>query len=306
MVKSWQIAPDPGEESTLNDQRILFSRDGSRLLTHYSMFAVWSVPDGRLIASAAAADIDAGFFRNADFGVPGSASDGLIGLGAAKDNSAAELWDISESPTLPPPQAGRGGLPPIRPRLRSRVALQPAVPGEGFFAPASLQFSPDGSKFAVAWRGVASVYDVASLARLGSYTSRWEQETVVWVPGGEHVQYSSRTRSTASVCLWDFSRPEAPPVVTVDVGRDEEFQGWLLGGASYLISRELAVCRVPDGPKTFAVEERRVADGSVVRSVIIQSRAGTHGFIDVCLSPDLRALLVFPCPGFPPRILVFG
>ena len=141
-----------------------FSRDSTRVVTVLKgsdHFAVWGVPGGQLLAVNRGDPADDIYALNADIGVPGSASDGLVGLGA-DIALAVDLWDVSPSP--------EGGV--VRPRLRSRVVLAPGgddVEDPGFTY--GFKFSPDGSKFVVSFRGTVHVCDVASLARLGSYTS---------------------------------------------------------------------------------------------------------------------------------------
>ena len=106
------------------------------------------------------------------------------------------------------------------------------------------------------------------------------------------------------MCVWDFSRPEAPSVLTF------ESDAFLEGGfppidAAYFVRRMLGG-RSPTDPFTFVMEERRAADGSVPRSAFVGSDRGSHGgFPQVERSPDDRALLLRPFDGAPARVVMF-
>ena len=280
---STDVPPAILQNSGCNGITVTFSRDSTRALTLFRYsdhFAVWSVPDGQLLA-VNRGDPNGFGYDCADFGVPGSASDGLVGL--CSRNSTADLWDVS-----PPPEGG-----PSWPRLRSRVDL---APGEnGRYSGSSFAFSKTGSEFVAACLRATYVYDVASLTRLGAYTSPSSfLSGAAWAPDGRHVLVSW----DASACVWDFSRPGAPPVVSADVGPESRFHSWSPRGDSYFISQEndggmyLPYCEL---------EERRAANGSLVRAV-------TQGPWSGCapsISPDSHALLVFPFWGNPARIVVF-
>ena len=252
-------------------------------------FAVWNVPDGQLMAFNHGAPIGITYLCT-DFGVPGSASDGLVGLGAVQIG-AVYLWDAS-----PPPEGCRNLGPPegpSRPRLRSRVDLEP-FPA---WYTASFSFSSDGSKFATAVNGVAFVYDVASLTRLGAYTSPGPSlyPKAVWASDGRHVLVSWGDKSA---CFWDSSRPnDLPSVVTIRASPGSHFHSWSPSGASYFVF-SLLKGQAPNGPTTRALEERRAADGSLVRAVNL---GPTGGFSRVSISPDAHALLVGPGVGVSPR-----
>ena len=284
--------------SVITGVSVAFSRDSARVLTHFNLsdhFAVWSVPDGQLIA-VNTGDIDGDRFICADFGVPGSASDGLAGFGSY--DGTVHLWDIS-----PPPEGGEGSPP----RLQSRVDL---APGEGVghaLSVFSFAFSPDGSKFVAAHSGVAYVYDVASLTRLGAYTSPSNRADVAWASDGRHVLGASGwgpgRETPKSAFVWDFSRPEAPSVVTV--GPDAYFRGWSHSGSSFFVTRKLEM-RAPNGPAAFVMEERRAADGSLIRDVSLGPLDCTHDFFYVVMSPDSHALVLHFVGGIPaPRVVVF-
>ena len=157
---------------------------------------------------------------------------------------------------------------------------------------------------------MAYVYDVASLTRLGTYTSPsawWAR--LAWVPSGQHVLVSWRAKLESygqkaserwgeNACLWDYRSPEAaaPPAITVDDAPGLIFRGWSPGGSSYYVVRSFLL----HGSSAHAFEERRVADGSVVHSAGMRTES-EH----TCLSPDARALLTRPSPGFPMRIVLF-
>ena len=304
LEKAWDVALGADLE-TLGVLRgcvqvIVFSRDGSQLLAQSdgsSVFSLWSVPDGQLIAATPIDNFNVDTYVSPDIGVPGSASDGLVGLGlCATGRKEVHLFDVS------PPPEGEPNLP----RLKDEVVLGP-VGGSDYVR--SFAFSPDGNKFAaVCGDGTAYVYDVASLTRLGTYAMPWQHALATWVPGSQHVLLSCQTTHGASerACLWDFSRPEAPAVVTASVGPCEEFQGWSPSGTAYLVCRELDVRRAPNGPRTYAVELRRAVDGSVIRAVSLQSSGSDPKDSPyVFASPDSRALLVYPSRTVPARIVVF-
>ena len=156
-------------------------------------------------------------------------------------------------------------------------------------------FSPDGSKFATGLDKCAFVYDVASLARLGTYTTPSPWADTTWAPDGRRVLVSW----PFSAFVWDFSRPEeAPSVVTADVGPDARFHSWSPGGASYFAFRKSGEL----GQKTYALEERRSADGSLVRAVSLGPR---QRWPCMHISPDAHALLLSPSEDDPARIAVF-
>ena len=215
----------------------VFSRDSARLLTFFEnsdYFAVWSVSDGQLLAVNHPGDevawLERGFYKDPDFGVPGSASDGLIGFGSVSC-STVDLWDVS-----PPPEAGacrprrQRHSGPSQPRRRIRLDLAPhhaeldpdeGDPDEDKNAVDSFAFSRDGSKFAAAYRGTAChayVYDVASLMRLGAYTSSfaspdqyWGYELMKtsWAPDGQHVLVFRESRASGTSAA--RRRPPSPP-----------------------------------------------------------------------------------------------
>ena len=280
---------------------VAFSPDSKRLLTLFSFsnhFAVWSVPDGQLLAVNRGDPADDIYALNADIGVPGSASDGLVGLGA-DIALAVDLWDVSPSP--------EGGV--VRPRLRSRVVLAPG--GDDVEDPdfvGSFAFSGDGSKFVASFRGTVQVYDVASLERLGAYTSPSDDAWAFWLPDSPllWVRWDENEggRSRDNACVWDFSRPEAPSVFTVDVGPDARFHSLSPSGASYFLVCKLRG-RTRNAPTTHALEERRAAGGSLVRAVCLGSGGHDEVLPLVRMSHDRRALLVYPPGGGPARVIVF-
>ena len=79
-----------------------------------------------------------------------------------------------------------------------------------------------------------------------------------------------------------------PPVITAAIGPDEELEGWSPGGASYFVTKQ-SENPYPGELPLFALEERRAADGSLVRAVGLGSDRQTP-FIH--LAPDERALVV--------------
>ena len=316
LMKQWALATaatavhrdflEKAEWSDAQPLSMAFSRDSTRLLTLFPLsdhFAVWSVPDGQLVAVNKGSP-NGGWLSFPDFGVPGSASDGLVGF--LFNDFAVELWALAPAAT--------GGV--SRPRRRARVQLAPEVDEEyienmeddGESCDFSFAFSPNGSKFAVATRGKAYVYDIASRARIATFAPPWESARAAWTPGGQRVLVSCGDRS----CVWDFTRRGSPPVVTADVDPDESihgpdvyFNGWSPSGASYFVTRALERAR-GFGPAaaTFALEERRTADGALLRAVNFRSGDG-HAPM-VALSPDSHAALIDPSRGVPARLVLFG
>ena len=151
-------------------------------------------------------------YVKAVFGVPGSASDGLIGFGSSRGTGVTlygvatiDLW-VGNLPPLP-----EGGA--SRPCLRSRVDLPPGDDAYSF----AFDFSPDGSKFAAAHHGAAYVYDVDSLTRLATFSNPSICAELAWAPDGQHVLVTGPKQSW----FWDFSRPEAPfeSVITANTDR---------------------------------------------------------------------------------------
>ena len=289
---------------------VSFSHDCTRVVTFFNStetFAVWSVPDGQLVAvHRGDSPPDMRHYRSADIGVPGSASDGLVGF--SSDDGSIDLWDVS-----PPPVGGASC-----PRLRSRVDLAPGMS----FCGGSFAYSPDGSKFVATSRACAYVYDVASLTRLAVYTSPARHAIADWVADSLNVIVSwgdSLYRRGGSLCIWDFSRPGAlPTVISASAGRYASFGGWSSSGASYFAIREWESDE--DELTTLMFEERRVVDRSLVRSAtqraIVRDEGGplvravdlrpAVDFPYVSVSPDEHALLLFPAGGDPARLVVFN
>ena len=302
LVNDWALATPataipPNRLPCVDYVHVTFSRDSTRVLTHFEYFghfAVWSVPDGQLLAvNQDDDDFGSLSYGCVDFGVPGSASEGLVIFGVHY-SFVAELWEVA-----PPPE---GGGSHSEPRLRSRVDLRLApdeVPSEEKEI-RDLSLSQDGSKFAATCGGVAHVYDVASLTRLGAYTSPSRYlGAATWAPDSQHLLLAWGN----SACVWDFSRPEAPSVVTADVGPDAHFHSWSPSGASYFVVRQLKG-RTRNGPPSHALEERRAADGSLLRAVNL----GTWGsdYPSVVTSPDAHALMAYRYDGGPARVIVFA
>ena len=267
----------------------VFSRDSTRVMTCLKTsdhFAVWSVPDGQLLAVNRGGP-NGNSYDRADWGVPGSASDGLIGF-VSWEGAAVDLWDVS-----PPTDGGAS-----RPRLRSRVDLPP---GQNPSSVDTFEFSGDGSKFTAVHSGVVYFYDVASLTRLGVYnppSEAWLQ--AAWVPGGQRVLVSWKL----GACVWDFSRAEAPSLVTVNVGPQTDFNSWSPSGASYFVTRQ-SEGDAPNGPPTYALEERRAADGSLVRAVSVGPCGCPLNSFHYFMSPDSHALALHLRKCSTIRIVVF-
>ena len=195
----------------------------------------------------------------------------------------------------------------------------------------SFAFSIDGSKFAAAFMGVAYVYDVASLTRLAAYASPSNYALAAWSPDSGTVLVSW----FEGACVWDFSRPEAPSVLTPYAGPDhvwtmfgdgrrtnmfgdqpdrgaggadrqlatllgpDHVWGWAPSGASFFAIR-VSEGPAQAGPETFALEERRAADGSLIRAVGLGP--GRAPRID--MSRDAHALALSFDRGA--RVILFG
>ena len=160
-------------------------------------------------------------------------------------------------------------------------------------------FSPDGSKFVAAFCGDIYVYDVASLTRLAVYNASPDRDAYAeWTPCGHVLVAWSRCewQRLNPVCVWDFSRPEAPSVVTIDVGPDATFRDWSPSGTSYFAARISEEARAPNGRTTFALEERRNSNNSIIRAVEVgmPPTMQLDGFPWVARSPDSHALLMLP------------
>ena len=113
-----------------------------------------------------------------------------------------------------------------------------------------------------------------------------------------------------SACLWDFARPEPPTVVTADLGPGARLRSWSPNGASYFVLFTSAPRRTRRGQSAFALQERRASDGATLRTLTLRSgsRFPLEDYVDfpfACMSPDARALAVFPCRGAPMRVVVF-
>ena len=260
-----------------------FSRDGTRVMTLFresSHFAVWSVPDGQLLA-VNPGDPSVRYVCT-DVGVPGSASHGLVRL--SSDHGVVDLWDVSPLP-------GGGAL---RPHLRGRKEPPVKDTSCGSFA-----FSPGGSEFAAFSAGIARVYDVASLTQLHAFKSPSDRARASFVPGGPHVLLSW----DGGACVRDFSRPEeASAVTTVAWVPGTRFHSWSPSGASYFIIRGTDF-QPEKGAKKHALEERRAADGSLIRAIDFGPNGGHTPIAYV--SHDAHALVLVPTGSFPSRVVVF-
>ena len=118
---------------------------------------------------------------------------------------------------------------------------------------------------------------------------------VVWAPDGQHVVVCGPD----SVCLWDFSCPEAPPIVTVDDCPFAGIQRWSPDGTSYF-RVGIGASQAPNGPATLRMEERRAADGSLLRAFSLGPGDKPS---PCCLSPDTHALVLVR--GVSARVVVF-
>ena len=273
------------EQADYFPTRVAFFRDYTRVLTLFDVsnhFAIWSVPEGQLLAVKR--DRLSGVRYNcASAGVPGSASDGLVGLGSSL--GVIDLWDLTEP----------SNREAYRPYRRNRIDVEPAERSGRLL---DFALSGDGSKFAASFGSVTYVYDVASLTRLGAYTSPSKWPMAAWAPDGQRVLVSWEQ----SACVWDFSHSEAPPIVTADVGPSSRLHVWSPSGASYFVTRKLKGRPRYHGLPLLALEERRAADGALVRAVYL----GHSDNQRLSLSPDAHAMVLNFYNGRPaPRVAVF-
>ena len=280
-----------------------FSRDSTLLLTLVdgsNYFSVWSVPAGHSIAKNVDNSGHRHGYQSADLGVdlPGSASAGLIGFGTCTAASV-HLWDIHY-----PPEG------PAQLLYRDRVQLARHGGVRNF------HFSPDGSKFAAACFSTAYLYDVESLTSLGRYDPFSSPRSsprvhanlnISWAPSSRRVVVSWHdwVRDSERLCIWDFNRPEAPPVVDVSLDAETRLQGWTLDAAE----NEVATCfairtqrptiqKTRSAPVVYALEERRFGDKlkSIIRTTNLHTGT-SHDDVqnmrpDIILSPDSNALLL--------------
>ena len=273
---------DNGEEHYFE---IAFSRDGTRVLTCFNwgtQFAVWNVDDGRLLAINRGGNggPPGNGYVAIDFGVPGSASGGLIALAATTVTGViVDLWSVA----LPD-----DGDAPTAPVQRDRVEVIIYAEGgddidEGSNPPRTLVFSPDGSKFAFAFCEHAFVYDVASIVRLGSFTTPTTPSfsTTAWTPDGRRVIVA--WADNLNVCIWDFNAPEPPVTIAADLGPNVRVLQW--STTACYTSRRV-------GDDTL-VEKRRFSGVSsrVLRSTIVSSSLNA---LSITVSPDGRAVIVQP------------
>ena len=287
IMSDWELEAE-GDTMSNRFAFITFSRDSTQVATVFSEcneFAIWDVADGQLLAYNPG---DNGWYYGwADFGVPGSASDGLI-VFLYEDGGEIQLWDVSPDPEDELEPEG-GGV--IQPRLK-KVQNSQGVGEDGFsgFRPS---FSPDGSKLAISFGGFACVYDVASLTLLGTYTpnaSGWTPISIAiaWMPNS-HVLVSW----AESACVWDFDRPEAPSVVTAVVGPHKSLCGWSPNGAfnfaTHFATRRLEG-RASNGRAMFLREERRAADGLLTGAAKFSVGGRHRGAPRVSMSPVERGV----------------
>lgn len=288
LVTQFPIAEVP--PGLVDVPRLVFFSTDNKVLTMcngFDDFSVWSVPDGRLIA-ANAGDLGphGGQYRSADFGIPGSASAGLVGF-SSYFSFTVDLWTVDA----------------VRSRRQSRVELEPGavfdVAEVEDCPPSNFAFSPDGSKFVVAFLGTVYVFDVASLARLAVFASPSRRTLAAWSTSNQRIL----VYGASGASMWDLIVP--PPPVVVDVGRDAVIHGWFITGATYSVLRTLNPARTRHGLARFAMDIRRMSDGATLRSVTFHSDNRFNAPPRVVISYDERAILVHPSTGAAARIILF-
>ena len=294
----WHYQPDSLQRS-LEDfysrpkfaegDRLAFSRDSAHVVTlikndHY--FVVWSVLDGRMVANnelVPASDLGHPVYGCPDFGVPGTASAGLVGFGSMK-TAFVDLWIVA------------GPLPPTR---LCSVNLNGNARTKCF------AFSKDGASFAAAYDNTVCLYDVASLTRLGTFRASsmgwWDSAKLSWLPSGRLMlgTRQSSDQTSNSACIWFIGSSPVPAVEWT--GPERDFKGWSSNGTSYFQSR--ADCTTH--PVVMFLEERRADDHALLRRVQVPSVEWRSQHDDpIVLAPDERALLMVTAYG-QARVTVF-
>ena len=279
-VHEWSIEAPPspipafgGDDGDDQYFEIAFSRDSGHVLTCFrwsTQFAVWSVPDGRLVAihRGQAGGPPGGGYTAIDF-----ASTGLIALAATTlTGVAVDLWTVDLL---------AGGGDPTEPIHHHQIILdgygELDVVDEGSPAPRTLAFSPDGSKFAFAFSDDAYVFDVASHAQLGTYrTHSPGLASTSWSPDGSRVLVAWDRR----VCIWDFNAPGPSAIITADFGPDLSVIQW--SPTTCYTGRKV-------GDDTW-VEKWRLSDRSLVLSLNAGPNTSYMPYMHV--SPDESAIII--------------
>ena len=268
-----------------------FSRDSTQLLTlmdETTQFCIWSVPDGRELIHHPHTDDDNVYYTHADFGVPNSASEGLVGF---SNDVSISLWDVDRA-------CLRGRVDFDAPNRDDQV--------EGF------AFSPDGSKFAAAWNSSVYVYGVGSLELIGKYSfDKGGCAFARWMPNGRllvSTTISTPTRRSAphrgclqecssivSAFVWDYThnvttREASKLMFHVTLPLSTQLVDWSPMGTTYFVTRHTLV-----GNSKYEydvrLEERKVADNAIIRSKLIgYSHKNTRTFPGARLSPDRCAV----------------
>ena len=304
-AKEWDLPlmPDPYHGGAT--VWMVFSGDGTRLLTFRrgsDHFAIWSVPDGRRLAAHEGRS-DGFSYTSMDFG-----AGGLVGCVGYTQRSLVgarvDLWDVSHQP----------------PRIVNSMDL-PDRPGNWSLR---LSFSQDGSKLITSSKRLnygrldpVNVYDVASLTLLGSCADA----IAMWTPDQRVLLMWDSTHNGDPPCLsrlWDFRTESTADANTAVVTADTpapsssgmsrwKFHSWSPSGASYFVHRVEGGMQALVVPSTFALEERRTADGSLVRTVTFRelSTRFEGRYPRVVVSPDARALLLLPFKDIFARVIVF-
>ena len=270
--------------STVAQQRRVaeaaFSRDGRQLLvtTPFASdyFAVHDLADGAPTAVHPRTRDDS--LTGPMWGVPGSASDGLIAVCSHKEDTV-DVWRL-------PSQQG-GAL-----QLVGHLADTGSSPSN---EPFDASFSPDGDKLVVAYdSGLAIVYAVNTLTPVCSLTFEGRmKKDVTWTPDGQGLLMSYFDRSAV---MWRWRNPEmSPSKLAVFVPPSDSLHGWSPDGSSYFTMgspvRPPNVYHVAVSP----FYERRAADGAVVRETHLRIDRGPSWHLwRIHLAPNARAIVMHP------------
>lgn len=295
----------------------VFSSDGSKVASAFEkgdQFAVWSVPDGRSVPDGLppiffqpctpdADGVGAENMAKLSFGVPGSASNGLMGF-ASGDFMSVNLQGIEGNNTAV-----------------QRINIGPFPPEcDGSHFATDFSFSPtNGNYFVVAFSHLdeakycrdVMVFDVKTRACISIIRPpHSKSKKATWTPDGLRVLVSWKGPTNTALkstqhCmyLWDFTNNEMGVTARVTISSRDRFIGWSPTGASYFVLEKAN----NEVPTTFSVVELATSDNHFVfAGHFLWTLTPPHRlFPEVSLSPNARTVALPPCPGFPARIMTF-
>ena len=303
ILSEWAIttAFNPIKSSSDNhkycEYRVRLVLSSTRLLVLDSTndtFAMWSVPDGRLLAVRKENHTDNRcFHRSIALGVPDTVSKDIVLFGGVHSAGAVIcVWDVSTSP------------PKKLHHLTLSLLLNELIETQ----PSSLSFSPDGSKFVTEYSGDIFVIDVVTLSTIGMYRTPSFVAKAVWMPSDQNklmvswgnnstMELLLKTCNEPTRCIWDWRGLEAPPIITVNPG-GAFFHTWSPNGTTYYVIRgvvhtlaDMTSCLF-DTLQPVVLEERRVTDDSLVRVVNLEANIHLRRLdFKLSISPDMHALI---------------